>query len=299
MSYVYGGHSPNHPGIGQPILPPSPYSSPYGGNAALPGELPQTFDYSPWQPSTALPYEHNADGPPPWARPADPAYGGQYPYGTTASGHHHGRQRSNSRNYGQYDYPTTSYYGPPSPAFPNTTVPNYVSQSKTYHIHPLLDGLIQNSTLTFNLSSPNYSPTISLGPGNWSRIPDHELRHPATWPPVHRLRIICDFLPQWPIDIEPDPAYGYSSNLPPIQIGDVLWKIWHSMRTAIAQLDWASLPADKQEAVTKAFYRRFKPYGNAERERGVLRIDYTLGKVWFKGLTRVGEGLDVLKMHVV
>jgi hypothetical protein len=161
--------------------------------------------------------------------------------------------------------------------------------------------MLQNSSLTFNLASPTYSPTISIGPGNWSRIPDHELRHPATWPPVHRLRIICDFLPQWPIDIEPDPSYysgGYGANLPPIQVGDVLWKIWHNMRTAIAQLDWASLPLDRQEAVSKAFYRRYRPYGNSERERGVLRIDYTLGKVWFKGLTRVGEGMDVLKMHV-
>ncbi|EKM75314.1 hypothetical protein AGABI1DRAFT_132335 [Agaricus bisporus var. burnettii JB137-S8] len=316
MAYLYNrGQSPNH----QPILPPSPYVSPYRGSVSLPGgsphspntHLPQTFEYSPWQRSTALPYEYAADAPPPWAPPpTSPTYGGQYSYAPPSpSGHHHHhhtrpRSRSHSHSQGQYEYSPSSYYTNPNPSFPNPTATNYAPNSQPYHVHPLLDGKHQTSSITFNLSSPTYSPTISVGPGNWSRIPDHELRHPATWPPVHRLRIICDFLPQWPIDIELDPSYfggGFpqaGANIPPIQVGDVLWKIWESMRTAITQLDWASLPPGNQDAVSKAFAKRYRPYGNIEREKGVMRIDYTLGKVWFKGLTRVGDGVDVLKMHV-
>jgi len=67
-------------------------------------------------------------------------------------------------------------------------------------------------------------------------------------------------------------------------------------------MDWARLTPTEETEVARVYTKRCKGFGVSEmlqRSQGVKRVDFLLGKVWFKGLTRQVEGLDVLKMHLV
>jgi hypothetical protein len=89
--------------------------------------------------------------------------------------------------------------------------------------------------------------------------------------------------------------------IPPITLGDVLVKIYDHFQQRISHMEWAELTAQDEAAIAKAYTVRCKALGSAEaieKSQGVRRIDYCLGKVWFRGLTRVGDGMEVLKLHL-
>jgi len=69
----------------------------------------------------------------------------------------------------------------------------------------------------------------------------------------------------------------------------------------ISQMDWAQLSPEEEKEIGRAYTQRCKALGSlaaVESSHGVKRIDYARGKVWFKGFTRAGEGLEVLKLHL-
>ncbi|KAF9449793.1 hypothetical protein P691DRAFT_811862 [Macrolepiota fuliginosa MF-IS2] len=159
----------------------------------------------------------------------------------------------------------------------------------------------------FDLSAPKFAPLRYVAPGQSEFLSPEDLQQPATWPSITQLRIVCDEIPQWPIDIQIDPTYyggggpppGFQA--PPITIGDILVKIYEHLAQRISHMDWAGLAPEQETAIGRAYTLRCKALGSAEaveRSHGVKRIDFCLGKVWFRGLTRTAEGMNVLKLHL-
>lgn len=313
--YVAGGHSPYQQS--SPFIPPanllsstspytSPYSSPYTGSNPLPGGSPHSPNVTlPGVPNTPL---HTYDPYPPhspWERPRRPSYHGPNPYepgpnwlSAPPMGHHR------SHSFGENTYPAPVGYGGYWPP-PSTPFVGYPPQG--YHIHPLLNGENPRGDFLFDLSAPKFSPLKYMGPGHVVPLSPDELQQAATWPTITRLRIICDLIPQWPIDIQFDPGYvgphgtppGYQP--PPITLGDILVRIYEHLGQRITHMDWAGLSPQDETAIARAYTTRCKSLGSleaVERSHGVKRIDYCSGKVWFRGLTRVGDGMDVLKLHL-
>ncbi|KAF8902058.1 hypothetical protein CPB84DRAFT_1846478 [Gymnopilus junonius] len=128
--------------------------------------------------------------------------------------------------------------------------------------------------------------------------PLEELDRLATQPPISRLHIVCDLIPNWPIDMTYNAPPGHSVTPPPITVGDVLSAIYNALQMRISQMDWATLTPEAVQLVSRAYTKRCRAVPTAElmlRNQGVKKIDFLLGKVWFKGLQRVG---DVVKLVV-
>jgi len=174
-------------------------------------------------------------------------------------------------------------------------------------LHHLLSGESGHNILIFDLSSPKFDPMIYLGSNTFERLSEKYKKEPATRPGSNHLRIECDLVPEWPIRVDIHPEYIRGQSPPPgahtplITLGDVLSNIYSHFSQRIRHEDWANLNLQDQIAVTKAYTARCTALGSAEtieRSHGVRRIDYTCGKVWFKRLTRVGDGTKVLKLHL-
>jgi len=262
-----------------PFIPPanleagdSPYISPYRGTTALPGSSPNANASNPLPgtPNTPLnfvPYEKF------------------YHYGP-----------------GGWEYSTSSpssFYNFAPPWITNLHIPSGL------HLHPLLSGDSGHISLIFDLSSPKFDPMKCLQSRRIERLSTADLNEPSTWPALTRLCIECDLVPQWPIKLDPvnfggrlPPAGTY---IPPMTIKYVLTRIYDHFQQRIRHVDWAKLNIQDQIGISKAYTARCTALGSAEafeRSNGVKKIDYTLGNVWFKGLTRVGDGTEMLKLHL-
>lgn len=125
------------------------------------------------------------------------------------------------------------------------------------------------------------------------------LNQPATWPPITRLQIICDRIPQWPINVGYNaPNFG---SLPPITVGDILSAVWHNLHEQVSHEEWAKLNVAQETEVTRAFTKRCKFAANQDmmvRVQGVKKVDYLLETVWFKGLARIGESYEQMLLVV-
>ncbi|KXN82295.1 hypothetical protein AN958_02727 [Leucoagaricus sp. SymC.cos] len=317
---VSGNRSPYHQS--SPFIPPanllstspyaSPYSSPYGAGVPLPGG---STGGSPYRAGVPLPtgspntapfplpntpyYDPNYDH---WGRPRRPSYPGPHPdeYAPPWAVPQGRRRNSFSAGPWQSAYPPSPGYWPPQGVYPQYN-------NGGFDIHPLLNGEVPHSMLLFDLSAPRYQALKYVGPGQTEHPSTEELNQPATWPPSNTLRIECDVIPQWPIAFQLDPNYfggalpPPGSSIPPITLGDVLSRIYDHFHQRITHADWALLAPEDESRIARAYTARCKALGTAEvieRSYGVKRIDYCLGKVWFRGLTRSGEGMDVLKLHL-
>lgn len=188
----------------------------------------------------------------------------------------------------------------------------YTPQAPQFMIHPLLNGESPRSDFAFDLSSSAFRPIRYVGPGQTTVLPLAELREPATHPPITRLRIVCDGIPQWPIELEYTP-YDVSGeylsmpsvdgSVPPISLGDVLFAIHRAMHTQITHLDWGRLTMSEEIAVARAYTRRCRSMPSVaelEASQGVKRVDFLLDRFMFRGLVRApgGDGYDEWKMIV-
>ena len=186
-----------------------------------------------------------------------------------------------------------------SPFNPNQYTP-WPYQSNQLLLHPLLNGEAPRPDFHFDLSSAKFSPVIWTGPGHTSLLPPDQYAQPATHPGMTRMRIVCDRIPNWPIDI------GFSSSLPspsvPITLGDVLVMVHRVLHTRISHLEWARLSTEEETLVARAYTKRCKSIPSTthfEMSQGVKRIDFLLDKVVFRGLLRTStksDGVDVFKL---
>ena len=141
-----------------------------------------------------------------------------------------------------------------------------------------------------------------IGPGQTVVISPEELSQPATNPPITRMRITHDAIPQWPIEIKLQyDEVQMAAMPPPITLGDVLYMIHFSMRRQISHQDWAVLSDSRHDAVALAYTRRYRKVSTlaeVEASQGVKRVDYLEDRFIFKGLIRMNgeEGFFHWKM---
>lgn len=292
----------NSPYTRAPSLPPSPNL----------GYIPLGSPYS----TNQVPFPGSSDPgvypPDPWTRDRRPSWHGDGPAtsATTAwlNSPLQGYQRQQTRSFGANPFsqpagmdgywPTaTSSYSPYNA--PQPLMPPQIT------MHPWLNAEMPRSDFIFNLSTPQFAPMRYLGNNQSILLTSEELGQPATHPPIYQLHMQCDLIPNWPITLQYNPnpyrsANTYPTVAPPITLGDVLSGIHNSLQLGITQYDWAALSVEQERAVSKAYTRRCKAMASTTmiRNEGVKRVDFLLGKVWFRGLARVGEGLENLKLIV-
>ncbi|KAJ7904170.1 hypothetical protein B0H13DRAFT_2024885 [Mycena leptocephala] len=317
-------HNPYYatPQSGQtPFLPPSPLlypDSPHlraSGGATSEAEAPnpngvlwptnstqyESAYTASWIPLSARPRttSWHASGPPtasPFLQPKAPAFLHTQSYSTP------GHKRAKS--WGNADAPPPSSWIPNS--YQNTPAPQTPLQ-----IHPWLNGDAPSPAFFFDLAPAAFVPqrAVSMNPPQGQMLTAAEVREPAFHPPLTGLRILHPKLPFWPIDLAL-PADGQAQALP-ISLGDVLAAMHHALHVRIAQADWATLSAEDQQRVTLAFAQRCRAEAVRsqvppaklrdreveERNLGVKRVDFLLGKTVFKGLVRSpGDGEGCVRM---
>ena len=296
-----------------PFIPELTLSSPYTRNASLPPSPNPGFTIpipSPY-PSNQVPFPGSPDSvypPDPWTRERRPSWhgdGGPATNATTAwlNPPPQGYQRQQTRSFGGYpfnqpgldgNWPATSPYSPYTPP---------LMQPLT--MHPWLNAEIPRSDFVFNLSMPHFAPMRYIGNNQTILLSPEELSQPATHPPIYQLQIQCDLIPNWPITLQYNAnpyrsANTYPTVAPPITLGDVLSAVHNSLNLGITQYDWIALSPEQERAVSRAYTKRCKAIGSSTmlQNEGVKRVDFLLDKVWFRGLARVGEGLENLKLIV-
>lgn len=154
-------------------------------------------------------------------------------------------------------------------------------------IHPLLSGR-SPSGIHFDLSSPVFSPTHSVGSGRFT-APSEALYQPATDPPITKMCITHELL-IWPIEIKPH--RGEYEVIPPINVGDVLYIVHQFLRRQIRHSEWAKLDPHRRTEVTRAYTRRYMSVpatSNEEASHGVRRVDYLEDQCLFVGLAKIHD----------
>jgi len=288
----------NSPYARAPSLPPSPN----------PGYIPLATSYS----SDQVPFPGSPDPgvypPDPWTRERRPSWHGDGPAtsATTAwlnAPLRYPRQQTRSFGANPYSQPAglDGYWPDPSSYSPYIAPPPLPQIA----MHPWLNAEMPRSDFIFNLSTPQFAPMRYIGNNQSILLTNEDLAQPATHPPIYQLQMQCDLIPNWPISLQYNSnpyrsANTYPTAAPPITLGDVLSGIHNSLHMSITQNDWAALSLEQERAVSRAYTKRCKAMSSTTmiRNEGVRRVDFLLDKVWFRGLARVGEGLENLKLIV-
>ncbi|KAJ3829524.1 hypothetical protein F5880DRAFT_1470339 [Lentinula raphanica] len=294
-------HSPFIPSA--TLYPASPYSNPasIGGSP----QIPALSLAPPGSPNTvAFPYEpawdQNVYSAP--VRQRRPSYHGdfvpptsaflsdQYPFQSDP----YSRERRRSFGGG--------YQQPPWAPYPNLVVPP--ASPSGFTLHPWLNADVWRGDFACNLADREFRPLHINAAGQARPCPIEYLGQPATHPPITRLRIVSDLMPEWPIDIAYRPQFvggpspvaaaswtpGFGVDMTgtqtPITFYDVLFNIHQQLHQRIIQSDFDRLSVAQEKAVTKAYYRRCRAagaYEMMERSQGVKRVDYLMERKWFRG----------------
>ncbi|KAF8630285.1 hypothetical protein AX15_003018 [Amanita polypyramis BW_CC] len=188
--------------------------------------------------------------------------------------------------------------GIPYPPFPSESPPPgpYPDLPRSITLHPLLTGETPR-LLSFNLADHYFAPA-QLVDGQFVPLTSDILQVPATYPPVYRLRIVCDDIPEWPVALEFDPS-SYLEQTgtmltypPPVSVGDVLAHIHRTLHERITHNDWARLGAQRKYRIAQAYTARCASAPTMRQmleNEGVKKVDYLLDNVWFSGLAGTGR----------
>ncbi|KAJ7464036.1 hypothetical protein FB451DRAFT_1264493 [Mycena latifolia] len=195
---------------------------------------------------------------------------------------------------------TTSWHGPaPRPASPflQPAAPLAFVHSQYAYIKPGK----RRSASWGNASAPP-PPSRRCRSIQWLNgdAPSPVSTNPRSIPPLTALRIFHPRIPSWPIDFALREELA-GAVPPPISLADVLVALHRELHNRISQADWATLRAEDEQAVTKAFLRRcraeavrsgvppahIRDQEVTERNEGVKCVDFLLGKTVFKGLVRL------------
>lgn len=140
------------------------------------------------------------------------------------------------RNVRRHSFSAPSYRPPPQPQSAPWSAPPYVTQSpQPIILNPWIDASSLRQDFNFDLAITAFTPLRLLGPGQPVMISAEDMREVATYPPLRCLRIVCDFIPNWPIDLEFRPsnptlyspyspnqvAFRQQPSSPPITLFDV------------------------------------------------------------------------------
>jgi len=186
-------------------------------------------------------------------------------------------------------------------------------QEPSFHLNPWINAESPRFDFHFDLSRPIFSPVRLYGGGQSFPLSKEEMMQPATYPSIFQLRITCDELPKWPIELEwsnytpglfSPSTQSYHTSPAPISLTDVLVAIHQALHQQIRHSDWAELNSREQESVGRAYTARCKAAGtiedqDAERAKGVKRVDFLGRKTRMVGLTRSAPtfGWENMKLH--
>jgi len=280
-----------------PFLPPTSLlnTSPYGANIPLPGVGAPNTPNRIYFPSTpASPYQATWNIPLRERRPSwHGAVAPSSPFGPSiqvlppANRATYFTRRHSFNNAGS-GWSPSPYTGLLSPYGPQT--------AQLLQVHPWLNAENPQNNLMLDLALPNFSPMRLVAPGQPIPLTLADVQEHAFYPPLTRLRIVCDLIPQWPVELEYAPGNGFDAGAPPppITVGDVLLAVHQLLHQRITHLDWATLTPSQEHAVSKAYTRRCRAVPNLEilqRNEGVKKVDFLLGRVMFRGLLRA-DGWD-------
>ncbi|KAG6332794.1 hypothetical protein ID866_6296 [Astraeus odoratus] len=174
---------------------------------------------------------------------------------------------------------------------------------ETTHVqlHPFLNGEALYPGFYFDLASAIFSPLLVIGPGQFVPVSQEELLQPATYPPIPRMLITHDDIPQWPIAVELH-HQGYGVPPAPISVGDVLFIVHATLRRQISPYDWARLSLSEQTAVARAYTRRYTSApstAEVEADQGVRRVDFLGNRHVFRGLIRAYGGDEFMRWRMI
>ena len=105
----------------------------------------------------------------------------------------------------------------------------------------------------------------------------------ATHPPVKVMTIVAPGLP-WSIIVEPT-----TTSSPFVTVLDVLHALYTSLHKPIKQAEFDTVSKSYRDSISSAWHRRldkipFPPDVQAEKARGVRRLDFLVGKTCIKRL---------------
>ncbi|KAF8996993.1 hypothetical protein BDQ17DRAFT_1363769 [Cyathus striatus] len=314
-----------------PFVPTGGFtSSPYSNPTSLPGTPHGLHSPLPAQgsPNTILfPAQGQIYAEPVWAVPVMPIGGRERrpsfnaPLASPTPTWLHSppqRQRTISSGHNPYQYQPSgshNYWPPPvgfqypfSPVAPTPFTPgfsNLPAVSQQLFMHPWLNAEVPRDDFMFDLSQTAFNPLRIIGQGQVIPVAQEELVQPATHPPITALRIVCDAIPQWPIELQYNPQYYTGVNPPPISLGDVLGSIHSYLQKSITHVEWAGLSQSDMRSVNIAYSRRCRSAGSLdavhrEEVAGIKRVDFLMEKTRFRGLTRIpGAEGDIMTMKLI
>jgi len=164
-------------------------------------------------------------------------------------------------------------------------------------LHNLINGEVVAQHLYINFAVADLTIKKRTGPGMFdiTTLSSYDLEQPTTNPQMTRVRVVCDGMPQWPVDLQVigttlSPHRRRRAALPYLTLEDVVRAVHTSLHRKISHEEWGRLSALQETEVARAYTRRFKSSGSewAERQQqaeGVKRIDFLLKNTWFKGFT--------------
>jgi len=177
-------------------------------------------------------------------------------------------------------------------------------------LHNLINGEIVAQHLYINFAVADLTFKKRTGPGSYniSTLSSYDLEQPASHPQMTRVRVVCDGIPQWPVDLQVigttlSPHRRRRSALPYLTLEDIVRAVHASLHRKISHEEWGRLTLAQETEVARAYTRRFKSSGSewAERQQqaeGVKRVDFLLKNTWFKGFTWLEpeNGVERLKL---
>ncbi|KAJ7741675.1 hypothetical protein B0H16DRAFT_1029545 [Mycena metata] len=191
---------------------------------------------------------------------------------------------------------------PPAPSISHTVpLPSWLPPGvwpdpTTLHIRPSLSCEAPSPTFQLDLSSTRFALELEP-PGR------QELSPSGFYPPLTFLQIVHPRIPYWPARLTSPAELTAGGPMPAISVYDVLKSLHRVMHEPISHADWQSLNGDVR-AITKAFTHRcgmeaaragvlpLRDREEQERNKGVKRVDFLLGKTVFIELFKAPEDPD-------
>jgi hypothetical protein len=179
-------------------------------------------------------------------------------------------------------------------------------------LHNLINGEIIAHRLHINFSQPDlvFRKRTGSGAHDLATLSSYDLEQPATNPQMTRVRIVCDAIPQWSVDLQVigtslSPHRQWRPAWPYLTLEDVIYAVHASLHHKISHREWGRLSTSQKTDVARAYTHRFKSSGSewAERQQqseGVKRVDFLRKNCWFKGFTWLEpeSGVKRLKLLV-
>lgn len=234
---------------------------------------------------------------------------------------HPGYSRSRRHSFDTAYVPVQPVVAAAPATAPWPTVPGpYYTYSPSYaytamelprpQLHNLLNGEIIAQHLYINFAEAELVFKKRTGSGfhGLTTLGGYDLEQPATNPQMTRVRIVCDPIPQWPVDLQVlgttlTPHRRRRSALPYLTLEDVVYAVHASLHRKISHEEWGRLTVSQETEVARAYTRRFKSSSSewASRQQqaeGVKRVDFLLKNTWFKGFTWLEpeNGVERLKL---